>query len=69
MIDSGSPLTTINYKELQNILHYETLFVRSLPEGERCVNNKMSKELLTYWGIFFAIWKWAKNIFGKQVYW
>ena len=49
MIDSGSPVTIINYEELQKILQYETLFVRPLPPDEKYVDyNKKPVNLLGY---------------------
>ena len=49
MIDSGSPVTIINYEELQKILQYETLFVRPLPPDEIYVeNNRKPINLLGY---------------------
>ena len=47
MIDS--PVTIINYEELQKILQYETLFVRPLPPDEKYVDyNKKPVNLLGY---------------------
>ena len=49
MIDSGSPVTIINYEELQKILQYETLFVRPLPHYEKYVDyNRKPVNLLGY---------------------
>ena len=49
MIDSGSPVTKINQKEVQKILQYEVLFVRALPKDEKYVdNNKKPVNLLGY---------------------
>ena len=49
MIDSGSPVTIINYEVLQKIPQYEILFVRPLPEDEKYVDyNKRPVNLLGY---------------------
>ena len=61
MVGSGSPVTIINYEELQNILQYETLFVRPLPEDGIYVDyNKGTVNLLRY--IF-----WELEVGGKHI--
>ena len=63
MIDSGSPVTIINYEELQKILQYETLFVRPLPPDEKYVDyNKKTRQLT---GIYILRTRSRRKIYPK----
>ena len=67
MINSGSPVTIINYEEVPKILQYETLFVRPLPPDEKYVDyNRKLVNLVGY--IFCELEVGGKDIRKTRIF-